>query len=57
MRYIIIQAGYPVPVVHTAYFNLQNTFVPNVGMIVIDAENYRYTDDGVNWKDCEFDHL
>lgn len=57
MRYIIIQTDYPLPVVYTPYFDLQNTFVPNVGMIVIDTSNYMYTDDGVDWQECEFDHL
>lgn len=41
----------------TPWFDVENVFNPEIGMIVYDLQLYRYTTDGVNWKDIEIDHL
>ena len=41
----------------TDYFDKENMFNPEVGMVVYDLHSLKYTDDGDNWKDVQIDHL
>lgn len=52
MQYLIIYAG---KAYYTKWFEAENHFVE--GMTVIDLVDDKYTTDGKNWIDIEFDHL
>ena len=41
----------------TDWFDPENNFNAEAGMVVYDLFNYLYTTDGKNWKDIQEDHL
>lgn len=41
----------------TKYFDDENHFNNEVGMVVYDLIKNIYTDDGITWKHLEVDHL
>lgn len=55
MRYLIT-TKYDEPF-FTEWFDPENNFNAEVGMIVYDLTHYTYTVDGINWKEITFDHL
>jgi hypothetical protein len=55
MRYLITTDNYPPAL--TDIFDAENHFNEAIGMIVYDLLDSTYTDDGVNWKEIEIDHL
>lgn len=42
---------------YTDWFQAENHFNPDVGMIVIDLMQHLVTFDGYSWQDIEQDHL
>ena len=42
---------------YSAYFEPENHFNADAGMIVYDLHNDTYTTDGENWKAINFDRL
>lgn len=55
MRYLITTDGYE-PFL-TKWFDPDNHFNAEIGMIVYDLVYNKYTTNGYNWIDIEFDHL
>jgi hypothetical protein len=45
------------PPFYTEWFDPDNHFNAEVGMIVYDLDADQYTTDGVTWKEIEWDHL
>lgn len=41
----------------TAWFDAENHFNSDVGMIVYDLANHEFTTDGKTWSAIEIDHL
>jgi uncharacterized protein (DUF924 family) len=41
----------------TEWFDPENNFDAEIGMIVYELHKEIYTTDGVNWKNNEIDHL
>jgi len=41
----------------TEWFDIENHFNVHVEMIVYDLEEKKYTSDGKEWDDIDFDHL
>ncbi len=41
----------------TEWFDADNHFNAEIGMIVYDLHKELYTTDGKNWKEIEIDHL
>ncbi len=41
----------------TKWFDAENHFNEDVGMVVYDLFNKQFTKDGVNWIKLEIDHL
>lgn len=42
---------------YTDWFQADNHFNPDVGMVVFDLMNHLVTFDGETWQDIEIDHL
>jgi len=55
MRYLITTNGQE-PFL-TKWFDSENHFNKDIGMVVYDLGKNRYTTDGKNWYDIKFDHL
>jgi hypothetical protein len=53
MRYLITMPNEPPAV--TPWFTLENFYVS--GMTVYDLYQFKYCDDGIEWKDIREDHL
>ncbi|MEI6410265.1 MAG: hypothetical protein WCR52_12835 [Bacteroidota bacterium] len=53
MRYLIFQQGEKP--FFTNWFDPENMFV--AGLVVVDLQTQKFTDDGVNWIEVEFDTL
>jgi hypothetical protein len=56
MRYLITTKEMETPFL-TAWFEPENHFNPEVGMIVYDLHENKFTTDGKTWKEIEVDHL
>jgi hypothetical protein len=56
MRYLVTTESAYAPFV-TNYFDAQNHFIAEIGMVVYDLHKLVYTTDGVNWLLIEEDHL
>lgn len=41
----------------TKWFDAENNFNKEVGMVVFDLLNQVYTTDGYNWENIQIDHL
>lgn len=41
----------------TNWFDAENHFNSNIGMIVYDLQNQKYTIDGINWSEILIDKL
>ena len=41
----------------TNWFNIENNFNSEIEMVVYDLYLNKYTEDGINWYEIEFDHL
>ncbi len=55
MRYLITTRDFPP--FYSAYFERENNFSADAGMIVYDLHNDLYTTDGENWKQINLDRL
>jgi hypothetical protein len=55
MRYLITTKNEP-PFL-TRWFEYENHFNPELGMIIYDLSANTYTTDGINWLEIEIDHL
>lgn len=42
---------------YTDWFQAENHFNPDAGMVVIDLTHHLVTFDGDSWQDIEIDHL
>lgn len=42
---------------YTEWFDEDNHFNPEVGMVVFDLVNHKYLVNTLGWTDIEFDHL
>lgn len=56
MRYLITTKEANEPF-FTQWFEPENHFNGDLGMIVYDLLKFKYTTDGKTWNDIEFDHL
>jgi hypothetical protein len=56
MRYLITTNEKHQPFL-TKWFDPENHFNPDIGMIVYDLVEEKFTTDGVNWNDILIDHL
>lgn len=56
MRYLITTLESYEPFL-TDYFDSENHFNMDLGMVVFDLKLKRYTNDGVIWHDLQVDHL
>ena len=41
----------------TNWFNVEKDFNSEIEMVVYDLHYNKYTEDGINWYEIEFDHL
>ena len=41
----------------TKWFDAENNFNSEIEMVVYDLYLNKYTEDGINWYEIEFDHL
>lgn len=61
MKYLIIIKNHPESgermAFYTDWFDAENHFNPDVGMIAIDLTQHLVTFDGETWQDIEQDHL
>ncbi len=55
MQYLITTKDNP-PFL-TKWFDAENNFNSELGMVVYDLINNKYTTNGIDWADIEFDHL
>lgn len=55
MRYLITTNKNPP--FFTEWFEPENNFNSEIGMVVYDLCKFVYTTDGVNWKEIQEDHL
>ena len=55
MRYLITTAGGEP--FFSDFFEPENHFSENVGMVVFDLVNHTYTTDGATWVEIKEDHL
>jgi hypothetical protein len=55
MRYLITTKEHPPA--YTNWFDLENHFNSDIGMIVYDLVECKFTTDGKTWHDIEIDHL
>lgn len=55
MRYLITTIDFTP--FYSAYFDAENHFNAEIGMVVFDLHNDTYTTDGENWKAINFDIL
>jgi hypothetical protein len=55
MRYLITTTVQPP--FFTQWFEPENNFNIEVGMVVYDLYKFKYTTDGINWNYIEIDHL
>ena len=55
MRYLFVIKNEP-PFL-SPWFDAENHFEDNIGMVVCDLVNFKYTTDGTTWNDMEIDHL
>ncbi len=55
MRYLITTKGYNP--FYCNHYEFENDFNLQLEMIVYDLGKAKYTTDGINWIDIEFDHL
>lgn len=55
MRYLITTKKNP-PFL-TKWFESENHFNKDIGMIVYDLIENKFTSDGIHWYDIEIDHL
>ena len=39
------------------WYDFENHFNPEVGMIIYDLVKFKFTTDGETWTDIKFDHL
>jgi hypothetical protein len=42
---------------YTNWFDVENNFNPDVGMVVFDLINHKYMVNSLAWNDIEEDHL
>lgn len=56
MRYLVTTNDTHSPF-FTEWFDPENNFNPEIGMIVYDLKEFKFTTDGVNWNEITFDHL
>ena len=56
MRYLVTTKEAYAPFL-TEWFDYENHFNPDLGMVVFDLLNCKYTTDGKNWVDINIDHL
>ena len=56
MRYLITMQGYKMPFL-TDWFDAENHFDFDFGMIVYDLCESKFTTDGRTWYEIEIDHL
>lgn len=59
MRYLITTNLYlsGQPPFLTNYFEAEKDFNSEIDMVVYDLYLNKYTEDGINWYEIEFDHL
>ncbi len=57
MRYLITTTDITCPPFLTNYFEPENHFDSEIGMIVYDLHTDRYTTDGIAWNALAIDHL
>ena len=55
MRYLITTRD--LPPFYSAYFDAENHFNADAGMVVFDLHNDTYTTDGENWPSINIDRL
>lgn len=60
MKYLVIATN-PITgeqeAFYTNWFDAENHFNPDVGMVVVDLTSHLVTFDGDTWQDVEEDHL
>lgn len=56
MKYLVTTEEVKSPFL-TDWFDVENNFNKDIGMIVYDLETNHYTTNGKNWHEIEIDHL
>ena len=58
MKYLVtyIENGIP-KAFYTNWFDIENNFNSEVGMVVFDLSNHKYMVNSLGWTDIQVDHL